>query len=77
MTHTADHTDFATFATPERHGPHRGMLRRIFDAVFESRQRHAELEIARFIAGSAGRITDDVERRLMARISQTPGIRKS
>ena len=70
MTYAADHTDFASFATPERNAHRAGILWRIFDAIFESRQRHAELEIARFIARSGGRLTDDVERRLMERISQ-------
>jgi hypothetical protein len=46
-----------------------GLLRRVFDAVFESRQRHADKEIARFIANAGGRLTDDLERRMMARLT--------
>src|SRR5215470_17622445 len=41
-----------------------GILRRIVHAMFESRQRQADREIARFLARSGGRLTDDVERRL-------------
>jgi hypothetical protein len=71
MTYAADHRDFAHYAAPERHAANRGgILRRIFNAISASRQRRADLEIARFIARSGGRITDDVERQLMARISR-------
>ena len=72
MTHLADHADFSCYAPPQRHaGANRdNILRRIFNAVSASRRRHADLEIARFIARSGGRLTDDVERQLMACISQ-------
>jgi hypothetical protein len=46
-----------------------GLLRRVFDAVFESRQRHADQDLARFIANSGGRLTDDIERRMMQRLT--------
>jgi hypothetical protein len=70
MTYAADHADFTSYAPPQRTSQHGGILRRIFNAVSASRQRHADLEIARFIARSGGRLTDDVERQMMARISQ-------
>jgi hypothetical protein len=41
-----------------------GLLRRLFDAVVESRQRTAEREAVRYLARSGGRFTDAVEREL-------------
>jgi len=41
-----------------------GILRRIVQAMFEWRQAQADREIARFLARSGGRLTDDMERRL-------------
>jgi hypothetical protein len=74
MTYAAHHGEFSHCAAhkgaPE-HGAANsaGLLRRVFDAVFESRQRQADKEIARFIANSGGRLTDDLERRMMARLT--------
>ncbi len=71
MTYAAHHSDFAPCfhdkAHPKRDAVAKktGVLRRIIDAVLESRQRQADREIARFIARSGGRLTDDLERRLM------------
>jgi hypothetical protein len=48
----------------------RGILRRIFDAIALSQQRHAEREAGRFIAAHGGRLTDDVERQLMKRFTE-------
>ena len=45
-----------------------GVLRRIFDAIFESRQKLAERDIARFLARSGGRLTDDIEREMTQRL---------
>jgi hypothetical protein len=41
-----------------------GILRRIVQAMFEWRQAQADRQIARFLARSGGRVTDDLERRL-------------
>ena len=41
-----------------------GLLSRIFHALFESHQRQADREIARFVARSGGRFTDDIERQM-------------
>jgi len=41
-----------------------GILRRAVQAMFESRQAQVDREIARFLARSGGRLTDDMERRL-------------
>jgi hypothetical protein len=46
-----------------------GALHRMGNAIFDSRQRQADREIARFLAGSGGRLTDDVERRMMRHLS--------
>ena len=74
MTYAAHHGEFSHYAgdkgTRERAAAGKaGLLRRVFDAVFESRQRHADREIARFIANAGGRLTDDLERRMMARLT--------
>ena len=37
--------------------------------MFESRQRQADKAIARFIANAGGRLTDDIERRMMQRLT--------
>jgi hypothetical protein len=41
-----------------------GILRRIVQAMLESRQRQVDREIAHFLTRSGGRLTDDMERRL-------------
>jgi hypothetical protein len=41
-----------------------GILRRIIQAMRDWRQAQADREIARFLARSGGRLTDDMERRL-------------
>lgn len=74
MTYAADHRDVACYAgeapaTRDVAASYGGLLRRIFEAVFESRQRHADLDIARFIARSGGHLTDDIERRMMERLT--------
>ncbi len=48
--------------------PRAGLLRRIYDAVFESRQKQAERVAVAFLERSGGRFTDDVERRLTDRL---------
>lgn len=45
-----------------------GLLRRIYDAVFESRQKQAERMIAAYLERTGGRFTDDIERRLTDRL---------
>ena len=44
------------------------VLRRIVDAIFESRQKQAGRDIARFLARSGGRLTDDIERGITQRL---------
>ena len=74
MTYAAHHEEFSHYAD-HKSAPVRGaangagLLRRVFDALFESRQRQADKVIARFIANAGGRLTDDLERRMMARLT--------
>jgi hypothetical protein len=45
-----------------------GIWRRIFDAVYESRRRHADREVAAFIERSGGRMTDNIEFQISQRL---------
>lgn len=45
----------------------KGLLARLLDAMVVSRQRDAEREIARYLAGSGGKITDETEREIERR----------
>jgi hypothetical protein len=49
--------------------PKGGVLRRLMDAIFESRERQADREIARILDRSGGRLTDDIEREMTLRLS--------
>ena len=42
----------------------RGLFRRFLAALMESRQRQADHEIARYMRGRGGKLTDDVEREI-------------
>ena len=44
-------------------------LRRIGEAIFDSHRRRTERELAQYIEWSGGRLTDDVERRMMRHLS--------
>jgi hypothetical protein len=47
-----------------------GILRRIFDAFIERRQRDVDRQIAGFLAArSAGKLTDELEREISHRLS--------
>jgi len=47
-----------------------GILRRIFDALLESRQRDTDRQIASFLAARSSRsLTDDLEREISRRLS--------
>lgn len=49
-------------------GPMRaGLLRRLFDAMFESRQRAFEREAEAYLARTGGRFTDSIEREINER----------
>ena len=74
MTYAAHHRDFPYFrdkASSTRSNAvtnKTGILRRIFDAIIKSRQKQADRDIARFLARSGGRLTDDMEREMTQRL---------
>ncbi len=43
----------------------------IGQAVIAARQRRSERDIARFISGSGGRLTDDIERRMLQHLTSS------
>ena len=51
-------------ATPPERRKRRSLLRRIFDAVMETRQRDSERDIRRLIGWSDGPLSDEFERRI-------------
>jgi hypothetical protein len=75
MSYAAHRSDFGSLAsrTPADGAavPKRpGILRRIFDALLESRQRDADRQIASFLAARSARsLTDDLEREISRRLS--------
>ena len=74
MTYAARPHEFADCSGNDRPAPapvaarRRGWLRRIYDALIESRQKQAERVAASYLAGTGGRFTDDIERRLVERL---------
>jgi|HubBroStandDraft_6_1064221.scaffolds.fasta_scaffold3587618_1 hypothetical protein len=75
MTYAAHHKDFVPYiedlalcgnvAVKKK----TGILRRIVDAIYKSPQRQTDREIGCLIERSGGRITDDLERQMMRRLS--------
>jgi hypothetical protein len=71
MTYAANYRDFSSCfrdktsakSSPDATKP--GIMRRIFGAIFETRQEQIEREVARFVARSGGHITDDIERKII------------
>jgi hypothetical protein len=56
---------FGPLLVSQLNGDHKpGLLMRVVRAMVESRQRQTDRQIARFLARSGGRLTDDMERRL-------------
>jgi hypothetical protein len=53
----------------------RGLLRRIFGGIFESREEQAERNAADFVARTGGRLTDEIERQITDRIIRGSGWR--
>ena len=75
MTYAAHHRDFASCfgdkASTRRSNAvatKTGVLRHIFDAIFESRQKQIDRDITRFLARSGGHFTDDIEREMTQRL---------
>ena len=54
-------------------GHARGALRRVFDAVMRSRRANAD--IARHLQLSGGRLTDEIEREMMQRLTRNWNLR--
>jgi len=75
MSYAAHRRDFGAFvsrttANVETRAKRPGILRRIFDAFMESRQRDIDRQIARFLAArSGGSLTDGLEREISHRLS--------
>ena len=77
MSYAAHRRDFDSFVSqPALNGEalakRPSILRRIFDAFMESRQRDFDRQIARFLAArSGGTLTDDLEREISHRLSRS------
>lgn len=72
MADVTDHLEFArTYDPAARKAGHRGFLRRVYDAIYASRLRRAELDIAAYVERSGGHLADSVERELMERLSRS------
>ncbi len=56
--------------SPARRG--KGWFARLFAAMAASRQRAADREIARYLARSGGKFTDDMEREIERRFLSSP-----
>jgi hypothetical protein len=75
MTYAAHHKDFIPYiedvalSRSAAISKKTSVLRRIIDAIYESPQRQADREIGCLIERSGGRLTDDLERRMMRRLS--------
>jgi hypothetical protein len=62
-------------AAPPARRKRRSRLRRIFDAVMESRQRDAERDIRRLIGWSDGPLSDEFERRITEHLMRNSSFR--
>ena len=72
MAYATDHLEFTRYYDPAaRQAGHRSLLRRLADTFIDWRQHKADLEIAAYIERSGGRLTDSVEREMMAQISRS------
>ena len=69
MAYIATHHDLAPYSRVNPAKP--SLLRRLFDAVIDARQRDANRTVARFLAHSGGQLTDDVERAMTRRVSSS------
>ncbi len=67
------HRHKAASAPPARH--RRRFFRWLFDAIVRSNQLRAERDIARMLGTSGGRLTDEMERRIMEGFTSDRGFR--
>ena len=78
MSYIPHHEQFAPYASTPRSREdtnppaNAGFLRRLFNVVGNYRRRRAEREIARFIQGRGGHLTDELERDLMRHMTSSP-----
>jgi hypothetical protein len=74
MSYAAHRSDFGSFVSQppskgEAVAKRPGILRRIFDAFMQSRQRDADRKITHFLAARSARtLTDDLEREMFHRL---------
>ncbi len=52
--------------------PSRGLLGRMLDAMMAARMRQAEREVARYLADTGGKFTDEAEREIERRFLSSP-----
>lgn len=68
MAYAAPRAEFQTNMAPSRQlapaAPRSGFLRRLFDALVESRQQRAQRDVSAFVARRGYRLTDSVEREI-------------
>ncbi len=57
-----------THGAPEQAPARRGLLRRMFEAFIEGRQRHMQPEIERYVAWHGRSFTDSLEREIGTRM---------
>ncbi|MBI1203346.1 MAG: hypothetical protein GC182_12615 [Rhodopseudomonas sp.] len=62
----------ATIKTPAKTAPRRGLLTRLLDVMMAARMRQAEREVARYLADTGGKFTDEAEREIERRFLATP-----
>jgi len=78
MSYSSHRKDFAPYITtpPARdctnHPLKVGFWQRLLNAFSNSRRRRADREIARFIEGRGGSLTDELERDLMRHMTASP-----
>jgi hypothetical protein len=59
-------------ATKSPARPQRSLIGRLLDAVMVARQREAEREVARYLASTGGKFTDEAEREIERRFLSNP-----
>jgi hypothetical protein len=65
MTYAVHHRDFIVQPKAAAKAP--AILRRVFGAIFPSREEQRDAAVAAFLARSGGRLTDDLERQIERR----------
>ena len=62
---------FKTTYAPAK-APKRGLLGRLLDVITAARMRQAEADVARYLADTGGKFTDEAEREIERRFLSTP-----